>query len=495
MANNSRDDKDSDSGSPSPTDYDNFFELLGVSESVSEKTVEERARKLLGKFHPDVSDHPDADQIFKDINRAQDVLTDREQRAIYLSLGHDEYINRREEGGEMTMSDDITSGDSFTPSTKNKGGSTGDGQSGLSADHGSTNRNERNTWAGRIREHGSYTSITDMDLGLTPQEVIQKFYRELWAARLTFVLMFAAGLLYLKWNSPSTILELWGSTGASTDYGIPGIIIVLTALFGMFVTVISGVVAYHLLKPIDEEITIETKEQAEKQEFDEERSRGLNTSTPHTSDTSSSSNSTSSWDVHSRYDTARNKRGVIQTDENKRRNWSLKQGKRFLFIAIIMAAFGAFMSGVHPLEHLYLLLTGDGVDAPLWVEGGSDGSNEVVVLFNIGYALIMGVVGLIGSISTAHGLSREVWYQRYFTDTDLLPFLWDTLIIGVVTAIGITFVLGTSEIPERPGGELPSAVETLLIANDGVTSIGLVVAGMVILYALTILFWVRKRFA
>jgi curved DNA-binding protein len=64
-----------------------YYEVLGVSRSASEKEIRQAYRKLARKYHPDVSKMADAESRFKDINEANEVLKDPEKRAAYDQMG------------------------------------------------------------------------------------------------------------------------------------------------------------------------------------------------------------------------------------------------------------------------------------------------------------------------------------------------------------------------------------------------------------------------
>ncbi|MFV0256865.1 MAG: molecular chaperone DnaJ [Acidimicrobiales bacterium] len=61
-----------------------FYKILGVSEDVSEKDLTKAYRKLARQYHPDANpDDPKAEDRFKEISEAYDVLSDTERRAEY----------------------------------------------------------------------------------------------------------------------------------------------------------------------------------------------------------------------------------------------------------------------------------------------------------------------------------------------------------------------------------------------------------------------------
>jgi len=68
-----------------PRDY---YETLGVTRGASEGEIKTAFRGLARKFHPDVSQEPDAEEKFKEINEAYAILSDKEKRAAYDRYGH-----------------------------------------------------------------------------------------------------------------------------------------------------------------------------------------------------------------------------------------------------------------------------------------------------------------------------------------------------------------------------------------------------------------------
>ena len=65
-----------------------YYEVLGVSREASEGDLKSAFRNLARKYHPDVSDAPDAEEKFKEINEAYGVLSDTDKRAAYDRFGH-----------------------------------------------------------------------------------------------------------------------------------------------------------------------------------------------------------------------------------------------------------------------------------------------------------------------------------------------------------------------------------------------------------------------
>jgi curved DNA-binding protein len=69
-------------------DYKDYYNTLGVSKNASDKEIKSAYRKLARKYHPDVNqDEKGAEERFKEINEAYEVLSDSGKRAKYDQLG------------------------------------------------------------------------------------------------------------------------------------------------------------------------------------------------------------------------------------------------------------------------------------------------------------------------------------------------------------------------------------------------------------------------
>lgn len=68
-------------------DYVDYYEVLGVAKDADAAEIKKKYRLLARKYHPDVSKEADAEERFKQINEAYDVLKDDEKRGAYDQLG------------------------------------------------------------------------------------------------------------------------------------------------------------------------------------------------------------------------------------------------------------------------------------------------------------------------------------------------------------------------------------------------------------------------
>ncbi len=78
---------------------EDFYEILGVSRDATEDEIEQAYRESVRKYHPDVSDAPDAEEKFKKAQKAKEVLTDEEMRQRYDQLGHERFVEAEKRGG------------------------------------------------------------------------------------------------------------------------------------------------------------------------------------------------------------------------------------------------------------------------------------------------------------------------------------------------------------------------------------------------------------
>ena len=100
--------------------YRDYYEVLGVDKKADSKTIRKAYRKLAKQFHPDHNpDNKKAEESFKEISEAYEVLSDKDKRQKYDQFGHD-YQGRN--------------GSDFDPSSYGFGGSRSAGGGGNYSD-------------------------------------------------------------------------------------------------------------------------------------------------------------------------------------------------------------------------------------------------------------------------------------------------------------------------------------------------------------------------
>src|SRR3990172_5134613 len=65
-----------------------YYEVLAISRSATDEEVKKAFRKLAHQFHPDLNKNHDAEERFKEVNEAYEVLSDPDKRSNYDRFGH-----------------------------------------------------------------------------------------------------------------------------------------------------------------------------------------------------------------------------------------------------------------------------------------------------------------------------------------------------------------------------------------------------------------------
>lgn len=65
----------------------NYYDVLGVSKTASQEEIKKSYKALSKKYHPDINKDPGAEEKFKEINEAYQVLSDPEKKKMYDQFG------------------------------------------------------------------------------------------------------------------------------------------------------------------------------------------------------------------------------------------------------------------------------------------------------------------------------------------------------------------------------------------------------------------------
>jgi len=87
-----------------PVEYKDYYKTLGVPKNATTEDVKKAYRKLARKYHPDVNKNTGAEKSFKEINEANEVLSDPEKRKRYDTIGPEWEQYARGAGGRPSGS-------------------------------------------------------------------------------------------------------------------------------------------------------------------------------------------------------------------------------------------------------------------------------------------------------------------------------------------------------------------------------------------------------
>ena len=87
-----------------------YYDILGVDRDASDNDIKKAFRRKARELHPDVNKAPDAEERFKELNEAYDVLSDEQKKAIYDRYGTAEAAQGFGGGYQSVDMSDIFSG-------------------------------------------------------------------------------------------------------------------------------------------------------------------------------------------------------------------------------------------------------------------------------------------------------------------------------------------------------------------------------------------------
>lgn len=135
-----------------------YYEVLGLSKNATNSDIKKAFRTLAKKYHPDINKEKGAEEKFKEVNEAYEILGDDEKRAKYDQFGHN-FANQHS-GGSQGFADFGSFADIFNSAFFNGGG--------------------RSATGNKTRKGDSYQSkitisFVDSVLGKTFEQVLKKY--------------------------------------------------------------------------------------------------------------------------------------------------------------------------------------------------------------------------------------------------------------------------------------------------------------------------------
>ena len=87
-----------------------YYEVLGVGKTAGDEEIKKAYRQLAKKYHPDLNPGDKvAEQKFKEVNEAYEILSNKDKRARYDQFGH---------AGEMCIRDSSPAGSCINPNVE-----------------------------------------------------------------------------------------------------------------------------------------------------------------------------------------------------------------------------------------------------------------------------------------------------------------------------------------------------------------------------------------
>lgn len=453
----------SDELEPEFEDYGDFYELLGVTKPTDNDEIKQVGRELMAKHHPDVSEKDETRDIYMKINRASDVLSDPEQKKIYDSLGHEQYIQRREEGGEMELSEDM-----IDENGRNTGISVG------GAERVEAEETQKASDQDRSGESGSgYESIDEVKIEKTPQQRVADIYSKVWGVKIAVFIAVISGLYYTNIEYVDRAIELYNSTVLADML----VTIELAVLVGVVVVmfIISGVSALYAQKRlagVREQLheKQKKKEKRKRKREAEKSASGLNTS--------SNSRASDSWDDPELDLDEITESGTLEEDKSieQKANNSLTAG----IWGVITLLFFSFISSVSPGVNVWVfttaVLTNSDSIVP-WIPM-SDSLAELEVVMNmVGMGMLIFLL-LITLPLVVHGLTKERWRDYFYTDEARSIWVYDGLVAGMC-ALFVTSLLFGGEVLYYTNMLSGGFLAKLFVLHTGYTSITSAILGLV----------------
>ena len=148
-------------------EYKDYYKILGVEKSATKAEIKKAFKRLARKYHPDVSKLTNAEEKFKEVNEAYEVLKSDENRASYDHLG-----SNWKAGQQSGFSGGADFGDFFESIFGNVAGSSRQGHAGFGGQSGFGRQNVQTK--GRNIEQTIKVPLEDLYTGVNRTFIIQQ---------------------------------------------------------------------------------------------------------------------------------------------------------------------------------------------------------------------------------------------------------------------------------------------------------------------------------
>ncbi len=149
-------------------EYKDYYKVLGVEKDATQDDIKKAFRKLARKYHPDINTGEDAEEKFKAISEANEVLGDPEKRAAYDQLG-----SSWQQGEDFRPPPGWDAGFEYSGGFSSAHGGTGEGASSYSDFFedlfGKNDRTRRTQFHARGQDHHA-TILIDLEDAFTGAE-------------------------------------------------------------------------------------------------------------------------------------------------------------------------------------------------------------------------------------------------------------------------------------------------------------------------------------
>lgn len=403
-------------------DLDNadYYELIDVESDASEEKIQKRTRKLLARFHPDVCDHKDGEKIYKKLSQAKETLTDPDKREIYDTLGHQEYIRRREQTGTLTFFTEEVEQTSYTTS---RGGRT-----------------------------ASQTNVDGSGGGADNDHKIRRVHGEIYWLRVV-------GLVVALPVIIGTQYALMGGVNGVSDI-LNGLLFYIAVVGGLvFVTGEYGKRVFaDILSEVEEESTA-TVERATSSETTHSKQSGV--------------------DMKSIIDGIEAAHEPDEPTGQDGRLSALYYSWIALTAAGVLLVLGTIQGDIHPFIYIEAAVDSQGYRSAAWVAGEAD----YLIGLNLGLASILSLSICVGLLWYLHGVTRKRWLSAYpngsisVTVSDVLVYSVSGVLVYIYA--GSFLVTTTSVLPTGVGGEF---ISQLLLIENGNHLLSIVLLGLGAIY-------------